>query len=152
MTGGGEYSDERHPLRSNTHKDEEEDDDVDDNEDDVESQMSSSSNRNAFKDLFKHLDRGFSSRRLSFKRLDRDRDRSSPPSLDHHHHHAYVVDASDALGDSAPPEWALLLIGCLLGVASGLCVAVFNKGVRFFFSFSLIIIPCDSSISQLLYQ
>lgn len=33
------------------------------------------------------------------------------------------------LGDGAPPEWALLLIGCLLGVATGLCVASFNRGV-----------------------
>ncbi|OMP06932.1 Cystathionine beta-synthase, core [Corchorus olitorius] len=70
--------------------------------------------------------RGFSSRRLSFKRPDRDR--SSPPSIDHRQHH--LVDAADALGDSAPPEWALLLIGCLLGVASGLLVAAFNKGVH----------------------
>lgn len=39
-------------------------------------------------------------------------------------------DGSDVLGDSAPPEWALLLIGCLIGVAAGICVAGFNKGVR----------------------
>lgn len=125
---GVEYSDQRHLLRSNSHEHEEEkDEEVD--EDDVESQLFRSSNNHAFKDLFKHLDRGFSSsRRLSFKRLDRDR--SSPHSPDHHQ--AYAVDAADALGDSAPPEWALLLIGCLLGVASGFFVAVFNKGVRFF--------------------
>ncbi|OMO83840.1 Cystathionine beta-synthase, core [Corchorus capsularis] len=128
MTGGGEYSDQRYLLRSNGHNDEE-DGDGEKDEDDVESQMSSSSSsnkNNSLKDLFKHLDRGFSSRRLSFKRPDRDR--SSPPSLDHRQHH--LVDAADALGDSAPPEWALLLIGCLLGVASGLFVAAFNKGVH----------------------
>lgn len=34
----------------------------------------------------------------------------------------------EALGD--PPEWALLLIGCLLGLATGLCVAAFNRGVH----------------------
>ncbi|XP_017980141.1 PREDICTED: chloride channel protein CLC-f isoform X2 [Theobroma cacao] len=129
MTGAGEYSDQRHLLRSNSRKDEDDDDD-NDYDDDLESQMSNNHN-NAFKDLFKHLDRGFSARRISFKRLDRDRDRSSPSSIDHHHnHHAYVMDAADALGDSAPPEWALLLISCLLGVASGLFVAAFNKGVH----------------------
>ncbi|KAL8137553.1 hypothetical protein V2J09_003554 [Rumex salicifolius] len=36
----------------------------------------------------------------------------------------------EALGESAPPEWALLLIGCLLGLATGLCVAAFNRGVH----------------------
>jgi len=36
---------------------------------------------------------------------------------------------SDELGDGAPPEWALLLVGCLLGLATGICVAVFNRGV-----------------------
>ncbi|XVF03512.1 hypothetical protein REPUB_Repub05bG0001300 [Reevesia pubescens] len=136
MTGGGEYSDQRHLLRSSSHKDEEDEEEAE--EDDVESQMSSGNNNNnsnAFKDLFKHLDRGFSSRRLSFKRLDRDRERSSPLSLDHHHHHqhnhhGYELDGADSLGDSAPPEWALLLIGCLLGVASGFFVAAFNKGVH----------------------
>ncbi|XP_022733128.1 chloride channel protein CLC-f isoform X2 [Durio zibethinus] len=138
MTGGGEYGDQIYLLRSSSHKDEEGDGD----EEDVESQISgsnnSSNNNIAFKDLLKHLDRGFSPRRHSFKRLDRDRDRDrdrySPLSLDHHHHHqhnqAYVVDAADPLGDSAPPEWALLLVGCLLGVASGFFVAAFNKGVH----------------------
>ncbi|KAG2579622.1 chloride channel protein CLC-f-like [Panicum virgatum] len=37
---------------------------------------------------------------------------------------------SDELGDGAPPEWALLLVGCLLGLATGICVAVFNRGVH----------------------
>lgn len=37
----------------------------------------------------------------------------------------------DELADGAPPEWALLLIGCLLGLATGVCVAAFNRGVRF---------------------
>ena len=36
---------------------------------------------------------------------------------------------SDELGDGAPPEWALLLVGCLLGLATGICVAAFNRGV-----------------------
>uniref|UniRef100_A0A0E0PS73 Uncharacterized protein n=1 Tax=Oryza rufipogon TaxID=4529 RepID=A0A0E0PS73_ORYRU len=34
----------------------------------------------------------------------------------------------EELGDWAPPEWALLLIGCLLGLATGICVAAFNRG------------------------
>ncbi|KAF3329789.1 chloride channel protein CLC-f-like protein [Carex littledalei] len=36
----------------------------------------------------------------------------------------------DELADGAPPEWALLLIGCLLGLATGVCVAAFNRGVH----------------------
>uniref|UniRef100_A0A0E0A3Q0 Chloride channel protein n=1 Tax=Oryza glumipatula TaxID=40148 RepID=A0A0E0A3Q0_9ORYZ len=36
----------------------------------------------------------------------------------------------EELGDWAPPEWALLLIGCLLGLATGICVAAFNRGVH----------------------
>ncbi|CAO2817423.1 unnamed protein product [Amaranthus hypochondriacus] len=49
----------------------------------------------------------------------------------HHHHHHSDLDSEtggEALGD--PPEWALLLIGCLLGLATGLCVAAFNRGVH----------------------
>ncbi|PPD79699.1 hypothetical protein GOBAR_DD23370 [Gossypium barbadense] len=106
MTGGGEYSDQRHLLRSNSHKDEQHD--KEENPGDLESQVTYHNSNNAgFNDLVKYLGRGFSARRLSFKRLDRDGDR-----------------------DSAPPEWALLLIGCLLGVASGLFVAAFNGGVH----------------------
>ncbi|KAK8490564.1 hypothetical protein V6N13_031734 [Hibiscus sabdariffa] len=136
--GGGEFSDQRHLLRSNSHKDEEHDDE--ENPDDVESQLpynNNNSNNAGINDLVKYLGKGFSARRLSFKRLDRDGDRgkerSSPSSLDHphhDHHHSYAGDAADPLGDSAPPEWALLLIGCLLGVASGFFVAAFNKGVH----------------------
>ncbi|KAL4340589.1 hypothetical protein GQ457_08G008110 [Hibiscus cannabinus] len=137
MTGGGEFSDQRHLLRSNSHKDDEHDNE--ENPDDLESQVTYNNGNNAgVKDLVKYLGRGFSARRLSYKRLDRDgdrgRERSSPSSLDHHQHHghlhSYAGDAADPLGDSAPPEWALLLIGCLLGVASGFFVAAFNKGVH----------------------
>ncbi|KAL0715128.1 hypothetical protein Bca4012_064450 [Brassica carinata] len=39
-------------------------------------------------------------------------------------------EGNDVLGDSAPPEWALLLIGCVIGVAAGICIAGFNKGVH----------------------
>ena len=46
---------------------------------------------------------------------------------------------SDELGDGAPPEWALRLVGCLLGLATGICVAAFNRGV------SAEISPCGES-------
>jgi len=46
---------------------------------------------------------------------------------------------SDELGDGAPPEWAMLLVGCLLGLATGICVAAFNRGV------SAEISPCGES-------
>ncbi|CAM0912223.1 unnamed protein product [Alopecurus aequalis] len=39
-------------------------------------------------------------------------------------------EESDELGDGAPPEWALLLVGCLLGLATGIFVAAFNRGVH----------------------
>ncbi|KAL2455128.1 Chloride channel protein CLC-f [Abeliophyllum distichum] len=90
-------------------------------------------------DLLKRLDRGLSAsgRRLSVKlRSDRDPHRlsSSSPSSTLHSDHGVNSNAGgggdDFLGDSAPPEWALLLIGCLLGVATGLCVASFNRGVH----------------------
>ncbi|KAB2006040.1 hypothetical protein ES319_D11G313400v1 [Gossypium barbadense] len=117
----GESSDQMHLLRSNIHKHE--------NGDELESPLPNKNNTGVV-DLLKHsrLDKGFSSRRLSFKRLDRYRDRDN--HHDHDHHGTYLVDGSDELGDGAPPEWALLLIGCLLGLASGLLVAAFNKGVH----------------------
>ncbi|KAG8479326.1 hypothetical protein CXB51_029745 [Gossypium anomalum] len=115
----GESRDQMHLLRSNIHKHE--------NGDELES-PSPNKNNTGVVNLLKHsrLDKGFSSRRLSFKRLDRYRDNHH----DHDHHRTYLVDGSDELGDGAPPEWALLLIGCLLGLASGLLVAAFNKGVH----------------------
>ncbi|XP_022848344.1 chloride channel protein CLC-f [Olea europaea var. sylvestris] len=89
-------------------------------------------------DLLKRLDLGLSGsgRRLSVKlRSDRDHHRfSSSPSSPFHSDHGVSSNAgggsNDFLGDSAPPEWALLLLGCLLGVATGLCVAGFNRGVH----------------------
>ena len=127
---GGELSDQSHLLRSNGEGDVE-----------VGGGGGGNSKSKGIKDLLKHhLDRGFSGRRLSFKRLESNRERD----LHNHHHSSFDhADLGDALGDSAPPEWALLLIGCLLGLATGLCVAAFNRGVRFsslasFFSFLLI--------------
>ncbi|GLT26453.1 hypothetical protein SLA2020_015160 [Shorea laevis] len=129
MTGGGEYGDQNHLPRSAGHEQEDGDDD------DVEAQgnnsATSNSSNNAFKDIFKRLDRGFSGRRHNYKRLDGEHSSTSSSVDRNHDDHQYAnVDGADALGDSAPPEWALLLIGCLLGLASGLCVAAFNKGVH----------------------
>ncbi|GAV69375.1 CBS domain-containing protein/Voltage_CLC domain-containing protein [Cephalotus follicularis] len=130
MTGGGEYSDERQLLRSQHSQDEAEADVEEQDQQPTQPSTSTSAinnnnnpssfKTNSFKHLFKHLDRGFSSssNRRTIKR-------------DHHHHHDHNDDDDDdVLGDSAPPEWALLLIGCLLGLATGLFVAAFNKGVH----------------------
>ncbi|CDY10546.1 BnaC03g70680D [Brassica napus] len=130
--GAGEYNEDRHLLRST------DGDEVvngrGEGDLDVESQSPAIRNSTGgVRNLFKHLDRRFSlsGRRLSFKRLDNIR-------VDRSHHHpssssplSYGFDeGNDVLGDSAPPEWALLLIGCLIGVAAGICVAGFNKGVH----------------------
>lgn len=40
------------------------------------------------------------------------------------------LDDDPSLADGGPPEWALLLIGCLLGLGTGICVAGFNRGVH----------------------
>ncbi|KAJ9187138.1 hypothetical protein P3X46_002630 [Hevea brasiliensis] len=144
MGGGerGEYSDENHMLISNSNRGEH-DDGGEDLEDQgiisTPSRLSKGGSGGAIKDLIlKHLDRGLSGRRLSsFKRLDRDTNRDMSlhsHSRNHSHNHedfgGHHGDDDDVLGDSAPPEWVLLLIGCLLGLASGLCVAAFNKGVH----------------------
>ncbi|XP_060199039.1 chloride channel protein CLC-f-like isoform X1 [Lycium barbarum] len=102
---GGEYSDRNVLLRSNSSA----------SDGDLEAQYSK-----GITDLLKRLDRGFSNRRLSttVKRSDRDHSVSGNCRDD------------EILGDSAPPEWALLLVGCLLGLATGLCVAAFNRGVH----------------------
>ncbi|EPS65023.1 hypothetical protein M569_09754, partial [Genlisea aurea] len=84
-------------------------------------------------DLLKRLDRGLSGsgRRLSFKlRPERDHHHRAAPTSVSPPEHANSGSSEDFLGDSAPPEWALLLIGCFLGVATGLCVAAFNRGVH----------------------
>ena len=149
MSSGG--AEDRHLLRST------DDDEAGirggDGDLDVESQSPAIRNSTGgVRDLFKHLDRRFSlsGRRISLKRLENVR-----VDREHHHHPSSsspgVVageedgvddrdygnddeygfdDGSDVLGDSALPEWALLLIGCLIGVAAGICVAGFNKGVR----------------------
>lgn len=132
MTGGGEYGDQNHLLRSAGQEQGDGDGDDVDVEAQANNSATSNSSNNALKDIFKRLDRGFSGRRHNFKRLDGERSSTSSSVDRNHDDHQYAcVDGADALGDSAPPEWALLLIGCLLGLASGVCVAAFNKGVGF---------------------
>lgn len=73
-----------------------------------------------FRHLLKELDRSLSGRRSGRRRsLGKEIepfDQGDPSS-------------HNAAGDGAPPEWVLLLIGCLLGLATGICVAAFNGGV-----------------------
>lgn len=134
MSGGGDRNDDVVLLRSNSSSS--------DNRD-LEGQVSSpkssgrSSNNKSIKHIWSRLDRAFSGRRLSVKRRSprarwNDRDHVSP-------RRSGVIGGDDEiLGDGAPPEWALLLVGCLLGVATGLCVAAFNRGVNcYLFSFPL---------------
>lgn len=35
----------------------------------------------------------------------------------------------NSIAERMPPEWAILLLGCVLGLSSGISVVVFNKGV-----------------------
>jgi hypothetical protein len=71
--------------------------------------------------LLRHLDRRVASRG-SARRHQPDRAPEQPSQQQRER-------AGEELGDGAPPEWALLLIGCLLGLATGICVAAFNRGV-----------------------
>lgn len=144
--GGGEYSDQNRLLNSaNSNNYDEE------NELEAQDGRSSSLNRSAsssrggggggFRDLLKHLDRGFSGRRHSLKRPEI-RDNSNRNTIVDNHHqlnHLNASDANDVLGDSAPPEWALLLLGCLLGLATGLFVAAFNRWVCSFLLMDLVL-------------
>ncbi|WOL12342.1 chloride channel protein CLC-f [Canna indica] len=82
-------------------------------------EASTSGRKSGIGDLLRHLDRGLSNRCLSRRHLDRGGLTLTSKRSSH-----------DAVGDGAPPEWALLLIGCLLGLATGICVAAFNRGVH----------------------
>lgn len=93
-------------------------------EDSDERRLLAESEEKGFNGFLKKLDREFSGN---------SRERRDGPHTTTTHSHSHVMDVDDvdaALGESAPPEWALLLIGCLLGLATGLCVAAFNKGVH----------------------
>ncbi|XP_027061374.2 chloride channel protein CLC-f isoform X2 [Coffea arabica] len=125
---GSEYGDRNVLLRSNSSA----------SEDDLEAQPTPRSGNKGIKDLLKRLDGGFSNRRfISFNRrsFDGNRHHQLQQNSVHSHSHSDPGVSGDAgdeemLGDFAPPEWALLLIGCLLGLATGLCVAAFNRGVH----------------------
>ncbi|KAJ3694632.1 hypothetical protein LUZ60_000009 [Juncus effusus] len=75
-----------------------------------------SARKSGITEFLRHLDRGLSNRR----HLD---GIPSPVGVEDQ-------SGGDELGDGAPPEWALLLIGCLLGLATGICVAAFNHAVH----------------------
>lgn len=91
---GGEYGDQRILLRSNSSS----------SEGDLEGQrLTPRVSNKGIKDLIKRLDRGFSfNRRQSIKRSDRDQ--PQPSSSDH----GNGIGGDEILGESAPPEWALL--------------------------------------------
>ncbi|PIA58284.1 hypothetical protein AQUCO_00500308v1 [Aquilegia coerulea] len=103
--------DQIHLLRSNSSS----------SETDLEAQKAK--RKSIITDLIKQLDRGFSGRRLTSIRSNRHLD-FDPNNNNNNNSHDNI------LADGAPPEWALLLIGCLLGVATGICVAAFNRGVH----------------------
>ena len=119
MSSAADYNDRAILLRSNS-------------DDDLEHGPSQSPQTSLASDLLKRLDRGLSAsgRRLTVHH----RVSSSPPSSPSPSHRP-IAASDDSLGDGAPPEWALLLIGCLLGVATGLFVAIFNRGVSSSFDF-----------------
>ncbi|CAK7323904.1 unnamed protein product [Dovyalis caffra] len=151
-----EYSDQKHLLKSNSsksqqHNDEDGDDEEVDNNDLEAAQggtnRSSSSNNSrggaGHKSSIKDLIRGLSGRRPSSLNNNHhhdhtDYDDHTSSISDHNHRNRnyrhrinnHHDDNDDVLEDDATPEWALLLIGCLLGLASGLCVAAFNYGVH----------------------
>ncbi|KAL8509732.1 hypothetical protein ACS0TY_016805 [Phlomoides rotata] len=129
-SSGGEYSDRVILLRSNSSNS---DPDLERGSLQSPNRNSNTSNKGGYaSDLLKRLDRGItgSGRRLSVKLRPDHRLSSSSPSPSDQVGSASAAGGDDFLGDGAPPEWALLLIGCLLGVASGLCVAAFNRGVH----------------------
>ncbi|KAL5708389.1 hypothetical protein ACHQM5_019189 [Ranunculus cassubicifolius] len=80
-----------------------------------EPDLEAQSKRKAANDVPKQLNGGHSFQRLrshSYNHLDND------------------LSSHETLDDGAPPEWALLLIGCLLGLTTGIFVAAFNRGVH----------------------
>ncbi|KAF3453230.1 hypothetical protein FNV43_RR03670 [Rhamnella rubrinervis] len=108
LSGGEGYnSNEDASDNAEQHKVEEEQDRDADLE--AQEEEDTAAGGSGFKDLPLH------GRRLSFRRLHTRSTLYPPPPPPHGNH-------------SAPPEWALLVIGCLLGLATGLFVAAFNNG------------------------
>ncbi|KAF6151527.1 hypothetical protein GIB67_016339 [Kingdonia uniflora] len=88
---------------------------------DLESQRS---RKKGIRDLLKQLDRRWSGRRHN----------TSPiPTSTRNHLDRTNSNDHDALSDVAPPEWALLLIGCLLGLATGSTYGT-RENMRFAYS------------------
>ncbi|KAD3067281.1 hypothetical protein R6Q59_018641 [Mikania micrantha] len=108
--------------------------------DDLEGQLSSASSV-SMKNIWKRLDLRFSGRRLSIKHRLRRENRS-----DCNHETASNNGSDENLADGAPPEWALLLIGCLLGLATGLCIAAFNLVVQVIHEWSWAGIPNEGAV------
>ncbi|KAF5781351.1 putative CBS domain, chloride channel, voltage gated, chloride channel, core [Helianthus annuus] len=100
---------------------------------DLEGHVSSERSGKSVKSVWKQLDRRFSGRRLSVKqrlpRVNGDGGKGGDET---------VVDA-------ATPEWALLLIGCFIGVVTGLCVAAFNLVVHVIHEWSWAGIPNEGA-------
>lgn len=126
MSSGAEFDDRIQLLRSNSPA----------SGGDLERGGSQSPHRKNHKGsaLSKRLDRGFSgsSRNVKLRSDHRVSSSSSSPCSPSTSNHCVGANAAATdyfLGDSVPPEWALLLIGCLLGVSTGLCVAAFNRAV-----------------------
>ncbi|MCD7459110.1 hypothetical protein HAX54_040110 [Datura stramonium] len=96
---GGEYSDRNILLRSNSSA----------SDGDLEGQFPHRTGSKGITDLLKRLDSRFSNRRSSsVKRSDRDHSSSSDHGVSASISGNYRDD--EILGDSAPPEWALLLV------------------------------------------
>ncbi|GJZ81133.1 hypothetical protein Tco_0646127 [Tanacetum coccineum] len=118
---------------------------------DPESQISSpklsSSGRISKSSIWNRLDRAFSGKRLSIKKRSprgvrwTERDRVLSPRNG-------GGGEDEVLADGAPPEWALLLISCLLGLATGLCVAAFNRGLLVILVSSLIFCVIKSRVGS----
>ncbi|KAL5972302.1 hypothetical protein ACLOJK_041555 [Asimina triloba] len=116
MSGGGECNDQVLLLRSNSSV----------SSDDHDMEPHAASKKKGIKDLLMNLDRGLSGRRSKWMRLDGVEEKEEECKV----FNRPSSSSNDALGDGAPPEWALLLIGCLLGLATGVCVAAFNRWVH----------------------
>ncbi|KAI3810128.1 hypothetical protein L1987_19738 [Smallanthus sonchifolius] len=120
---GGNHTDHGIPLRSDSSSG-----------DDLEGQVSSARGSKRVNNIWN------SGGRLSIKhRLPR-ANRS-----DCNHDTASSNGGDESLADGAPPEWALLLIGCLLGLATGLCVAAFNLLVHVIHEWSWAGIPNEGA-------
>lgn len=93
--------------------------------DDFEQKLSSTRSSNSF---WKQLDQRFSGRRLRIVQ------RSCTVNRPDCSYEIVRGNGEYVIVSDVTPEWALLLIGCLLGLATGLCVAAFNLLVSSSFS------------------